>query len=195
LRTTDGGSIWTTQTCGTSYPLSGVHFTNADTGWAVGWFGTILHTTDGGSTWTLQASGTANSFRGVHFTDSNTGWVVGAGGTILHTTTGGVTSIEENGNFDDSPVILSLVHNFPNPFNRQTTIEYTLPEKNTVSVNIYNVLGREIRSLLHKFQQAGTHSVVWNSRDNAGRKVSSGTYFLRLEAGEQTSTKKLCVVR
>jgi photosystem II stability/assembly factor-like uncharacterized protein len=83
LRTTDGGATWTSQSSGTTLPLYGVSFVDANTGWAVGY--TILHTTNGGATWRNQGYGGV----AVSFLDANTGWVVGGGGTILHTTTGG----------------------------------------------------------------------------------------------------------
>ena len=195
VHTTDGGTSWTPQTSGTAVLLRGVHFTDATTGWAVGWYGEILHTTDGGSTWTPQTSGTLNHLEDAHFIDANTGWAVGWDGTILHTTTGGSTSIEEDDNFVDLPLTVSLVQPYPNPFNRQTAIQYTLPKKSTVTIRIYNALGQEVRVLVDEFQQAGIYSAVWDSRDRGGRKVSSGTYFLRLEAEEQSIARKVCVVR
>jgi photosystem II stability/assembly factor-like uncharacterized protein len=66
-----------------------VHFVDANTGWAVGSGGTIVHTTNGGGSWEAQTSGTTATLWSVHFVDANTGWAVGAGGTILHTTNGG----------------------------------------------------------------------------------------------------------
>ena len=71
-------------------PLNRVSFVDANTGTAVGDFGTILRTTDGGATWTPQTSGTTNFLIGVSFVDANTGTVVSNYGTILRTTTGGV---------------------------------------------------------------------------------------------------------
>ncbi len=77
LRTTNGGTTWTSQTSGTTNHLYGVSFTDANTGTAVGVDGTILRTTNGGTTWTLQTSGTTNHLYGVSFTDANTGTAVG----------------------------------------------------------------------------------------------------------------------
>ena len=85
------GQGWTSQTSGTTQSLFGVHFTDASTGWAVGYDGTILHTTNAGATWFFQTSGTINVLLDAHFTDVNTGWAVGAVGTIRHTTNGGTT--------------------------------------------------------------------------------------------------------
>jgi len=71
--------------------LFGVSFTDANTGTAVGTYGTILRTTNGGDTWTRQTSGTTEWLFGISFTDANTGTAVGAVGIILHTTNGGAT--------------------------------------------------------------------------------------------------------
>ncbi len=76
--------------------LEAVHFVNATTGTAVGWFGTILRTTDGGSTWVVQTSGTTDFLYGVSFTDATTGTAVGTGGTILRTTDGGSSWVSQS---------------------------------------------------------------------------------------------------
>jgi hypothetical protein len=95
----------------------------------------------------------------------------------------------------------------PNPLSPQTTIRYGLEKENKVTLKVYNTLGQEVRVLVDEFQQAGTYNVVWDGRDDVGRRVSCGTYFLRLairpigscglvgETEEQSVTKKLCVVR
>jgi len=88
-------SGWVSQSSGTTNLLIGVFFTDANTGTAVGNFGTIVRTTNGGATWTSQTSGTTENLFGVFFTDANTGTAVGAsgviGGTIRRTTNGGAT--------------------------------------------------------------------------------------------------------
>jgi photosystem II stability/assembly factor-like uncharacterized protein len=76
---------------GLNNPLMGVHFSDARTGWAVGYYGRIVATRDGGTTWAPQTSGTRLSLYGVHFADARTGWAVGASGTILATRDGGTT--------------------------------------------------------------------------------------------------------
>ena len=91
-KTTDGGATWIPQISGTTSPLYGVSFTDADTGTVAGESGTILRTTDGGVNWTPQFSGTTHSLLGVSFTDAVKGTVVGSNGTILHTITGGEPS-------------------------------------------------------------------------------------------------------
>ena len=82
-RTTDGGKTWTRHDVGTGHTVWDVAFVNAQEGWAVGSFGTILSSDDGGITWTLWPSGTEATLRGVAFADGDNGWAVGDGGTIL----------------------------------------------------------------------------------------------------------------
>ena len=97
LATTDGGATWTAQASNTGLNLTGVHFTDAQDGWAVGDQGAIINTTDGGATWTAQSSGTSYQLTGVTFTDAHDGWATGqsfteddySSGVILHSTDGG----------------------------------------------------------------------------------------------------------
>jgi hypothetical protein len=89
FKTTNGGNDWTSKTSGITNYLMSVYFTDSNTGWAVGDFGTILKTTNGGDVWTSQPSGTTYGLWSVHFTNVNTGWAVGSAGTILKTTNGG----------------------------------------------------------------------------------------------------------
>jgi photosystem II stability/assembly factor-like uncharacterized protein len=82
---------WAAQTSGTPEHLRGMHFTDANNGWAVGDSGTIVHTSDGGANWAVQISGTPENLFGVRFTDADNGWAVGDAGTIITTSNGGAT--------------------------------------------------------------------------------------------------------
>ncbi|MGM0484424.1 MAG: FlgD immunoglobulin-like domain containing protein [Candidatus Krumholzibacteriota bacterium] len=102
--------------------------------------------------------------------------------------------------FNSGPVavpvsMLSLYQNEPNPFNPSTRIKYNLPERTRVALNIYDVSGRMVKSLVDKVQDKGLHSVVWNGRDNAGRAVSSGVYFYTLNSEAGNLTRKLVLLR
>jgi hypothetical protein len=85
-----------------------------------------------------------------------------------------------------SPKSYSLLQNYPNPFNPVTTIEYALPENSFVSIKVYDMLGKEVTTLLSKQQDAGTYVVEWNASQ-----YSSGIYFYRINAGNFTETKKM----
>jgi hypothetical protein len=75
------------------------------------------------------------------------------------------------------------------------TVEYTIGRQGSVSLNVYNLLGQEVRNLVRENKTAGSYKINWNGRDNSGRRVSSGVYLVRLEAQGQTATGKLLVVR
>ncbi|MCS3612969.1 cohesin domain-containing protein [Salinibacter ruber] len=80
--------------------------------------------------------------------------------------------------------------NYPNPFSEQTTIEYDLAEQSEVNIRVYNVLGQQVATLAQGRKQAGTYKIDWS-----GQSLSSGKYFVRLEAGGTTDTKQVTVVR
>ena len=88
-----------------------------------------------------------------------------------------------------------LEHNYPNPFNPSTTISYSIPEKSHVSLNIYNVLGQHVVTLVDKELVAGEYSVVWNAEDKNGQKLVSGLYIFQIQAGDFTKSHKMLLVR
>jgi hypothetical protein len=88
------------------------------------------------------------------------------------------------------PETFRLFQNYPNPFNPTTTIEYSVPSNQYVSLRIYDVLGRELSTLVSESKSAGTYTVVWDARGYA-----SGVYFYRIVAGSFIDTKKLVLMR
>ncbi len=95
----------------------------------------------------------------------------------------------------DLPKTLVLNGAVPNPFNPQTDIKFSLPRAGHVDLNLYDVSGRLVRSLLNDNMAAGAHSVRWSGRDDAGKSVASGTYFMRLVAGGETSVRSMVLIR
>ena len=93
------------------------------------------------------------------------------------------------------PVESQLVGNYPNPFNPETTISYTVKENSNVKIDIYNMKGQLIRSLVNSEKAAGNHSVVWNGQDDNGRTVASGVYYYKMYAGKYSSTKKMILMK
>ncbi len=84
------------------------------------------------------------------------------------------------------PKEFDLKQNYPNPFNPSTTIEYTIPENSRVTLKIYDILGKEVATLVDKNQNSGSYIVVWNAQS-----VGSGIYFYRITAGNYTDTKRM----
>jgi hypothetical protein len=190
LRTTDGGTTWTSQTSGTTKWLWGVCFTEANSGSAVGFEGTILHTTNGGATWTSQTSGTANNINGVSFTDENTGTVVGFGGTILRTTTGGVVSVPEDHDLSEVPRQHHLEQSHPNPASEASTISFTVTTAGMVSIEVFDASSKIVAVLVHQSMQPGSYETTFDTGS-----VASGVYYYRMQTGDVVETKKLVVVR
>jgi hypothetical protein len=89
------------------------------------------------------------------------------------------------------PEKYELYQNYPNPFNPSTTIIYQLPKSSHIKLTIYNMLGQEVRRLVHGQMPAGRHEMTWDGRDEEGMAVSSGVYLIQLRAGEFVDTKKM----
>lgn len=88
----------------------------------------------------------------------------------------------------------ALKGNNPNPFNPSTTIHYDILEPCNVRLDIYNIKGQKVRSLLNEAKSSGSHSIVFDARDESGRALSSGVYFYRFTAGKYTATRKMLLM-
>jgi hypothetical protein len=93
------------------------------------------------------------------------------------------------------PTEYSIFQNYPNPFNPSTIISYTVPRTSYVTIKIYDMLGREVRTLLESEQNAGIFNIQWNGDNNFGSKVSSGTYIYMIKAGEFFQAKKMIFLK
>ncbi|MEW5702761.1 MAG: T9SS type A sorting domain-containing protein [Candidatus Zixiibacteriota bacterium] len=85
--------------------------------------------------------------------------------------------------------------NIPNPFNAATTITYSLADDGPVRLDVFDVLGRRVTTLVDRFESAGPHEVSWTGRDERGQTVASGMYFYRLIAGGTSDTKKMVLLK
>ena len=93
------------------------------------------------------------------------------------------------------PGAFALQQNYPNPFNPLTTISYQIPQNNLVELKIYNTLGQLVRTLVDKKQTAGNYSVQWNGLDDNGRQVTSGTFLVKLHAGNFSQVRKMVYLK
>ena len=93
------------------------------------------------------------------------------------------------------PVTHNLFQNYPNPFNPSTVISYSIPNVSFVSLRIYDILGREVKTLVNSEQNIGIHNVQWNGDNSFGNKVSSGIYLYKIEAGDFIMTKKMLLLK
>lgn len=93
------------------------------------------------------------------------------------------------------PYIYKLDNNYPNPFNPNTVIWYSLAEPGYTTIDIYNILGQKVISLINDYKRPGEYQVIWNGRNNHGSEVSSGVYFYRLRSGNFVDSKKMLLLR
>jgi hypothetical protein len=93
------------------------------------------------------------------------------------------------------PDVYALHQNYPNPFNPVTTLRYDLPEDAMVSITIYDVMGRRVKSLVNTIQTAGYRSVRWDATNSFGEPVSAGMYIYMIQAGEFRQNKKMVLLK
>lgn len=93
------------------------------------------------------------------------------------------------------PLKFSLGNNYPNPFNPTTRFTYSLPEDVNVKVQVYDINGREIKTLVNRMEIAGNRSIIWNGTNDFGENVSTGLYFYKIEAANFIKTKKMVLLK
>lgn len=102
-------------------------------------------------------------------------------------------AVDTNDEFSPQRVVLHP--NNPNPFNPETRIRYELSRSTAVDLDVYDLLGRRVRSLVQKRRIAGEHTVRWDATDDNGQPLASGVYFYRLRAGDEVRSQKMTLIR
>jgi len=128
------------------------------------------------------------------FADKNVQVPVGSSnldmGTIVMT-----PGYSDDSDMVSTPKVTALKSNYPNPFNPATTIAFDVACEGRVVLNVYNIKGQRVTTLVDDVRSAGSHKVVWNGVDDAGRAVSSGIYFYRMQTEGYTSVKKMLLMK
>ncbi|RKY96414.1 MAG: hypothetical protein DRQ13_05925, partial [Ignavibacteriae bacterium] len=197
LKTTDGGMSWANQIHPNilfAQPKS-VYFPDSENGWVIGSaesYGFVFHTSNGGLIWEEVDFPTDHALYQVGFANQQLGWILGDGGRILNTTTGGISFIEEIEL--KQPSNFYLTQNYPNPFNPVTKIKFEIPgqarnDNTLVTLKVYDLLGREIATLVNEEKPAGEYEVEFNAVN-----LPSGIYFYRIQAGSYINTKKMVLL-
>ena len=125
-------------------------------------------------------------------------WYVGFGHLYLYrfvSNSGQEGSLNMVENHLPSVSNVKIHQNFPNPFNPVTTLRYDLPENSLVNITIYDMMGKEVKTLINQTQDAGYRSVVWDATNNYGNPVSAGIYLYQILAGDYLSTKKMVLLK
>ena len=103
-----------------------------------------------------------------------------------------VSNDEQN---SEVPLTFSLNQNYPNPFNPSTNISYVIPERNNVSLSIYDVNGIFVKNLVNQISEPGSYTVSWDGTNFYGTKVSAGMYFYKIQTGSFVSTQKMIFLK
>jgi hypothetical protein len=93
------------------------------------------------------------------------------------------------------PVTLEISQNYPNPFNSSTIIEYAVPTRSDVTIDLFNILGQRVRTLFTGLKSQGRYVVEWDGRDEVGNPVATGLYLYRLRAGDQVKVRKMLLLK
>ena len=198
FKTTNKGDNWFQISSINQFYVDGnIFFVNDNTGYVCGYgtYGNVYKTTNAGINWTPQTTNPFipyNTLTYIFFTNSNTGYTGGYNGIIYKTTNGGVFVNNISNNIPDK---FSLYQNYPNPFNPTTKIKFDIPSegkslKAKVKIVIYDILGKEIQTLVNEKLNPGTYEVTFD-----GSNFSSGVYFYQLRSGEFIETKKLVLLK
>ena len=126
------------------------------------------------------------------FDDSESAYIThGTNLSIMSINTGVVMSADS----DILPGVFMLHQNYPNPFNPETLIQFDVPERSYLSLSVYNLLGRKVKTLANDNFDAGSYSVKWNGLSDSGEMLSSGMYFYELHSSKFHSVKKMIFVK
>ncbi|MDW7680481.1 MAG: LamG-like jellyroll fold domain-containing protein, partial [bacterium] len=105
------------------------------------------------------------------------------------------TAVTDGTKHDILPSDYELSQNYPNPFNPTTNINYKLPQNSKVELAVYNMLGKQVRVLIDRNQNAGSHKITWDGKDNYGNNLTSGIYFYRLKTDKFNCTRKMIFMK
>ncbi len=106
-----------------------------------------------------------------------------------------IVKLHIKNNNQEIPQTATLYGNYPNPFNPTTTIHFYLPEAGKVKLEIFNIKGQKVKTLLDGMSKEGYQEVVWNGNDNTERKLASGVYFYKLSYGNKSLQKKMLLLK
>jgi photosystem II stability/assembly factor-like uncharacterized protein len=208
-KSTNSGMNWIAYGTGLTDWTSSIEFYDHSWGWASSDSGKILTTTNGGVNWTIHATGETHNLMCLCFPTKSTGYVFGNKFLtpysnefiLMKTTNGGLIGFSKTSN--EIPVSFALHQNYPNPFNPSTKIKFQIPLNKakpgsdvggerglSVRLIVYDILGRDIATLVNERLKPGTYEVEWEASN-----FPSGVYFYKLTTVSFTQTKKMVLVK
>ena len=189
-RTTNGGVTYTLLAAPGAGNITGMAGANSTYYWFTR--GDSLYaTTNSGTNWSIAFGDTKGLWAADVATLNNgcgIGWAVGDSGKIIRINVDSLVGIQPLGN--GVPYVYRLAQNYPNPFNPSTKIAFDIPKAGIVNMVVYDLLGREVATLVNEFKQAGKYDVDFNALN-----LASGVYFYKITAGEFVDTKKMLLIK
>lgn len=153
--------------------------------------GRLLKTNDSGKNWWIDLQLPNYSFSALSIVNGKEAWIVGSNGLIMHTND---ILTDVNSKEEELPKSFNLRQNFPNPFNPSTKIEFSLTQATGVTLEIFDLLGRKVKTLLNSYIEGGLHSIVWDGTNEDGSLMPSSMYIYRLTAGTLHESKKMMLI-
>ncbi|MCK4328814.1 T9SS type A sorting domain-containing protein [candidate division WOR-3 bacterium] len=199
FKSEDGGQTWTNIGHGDKLTISALEM-DITTGELLAaasisfYSGDVYVTTDDGATW-LEDN--LNRVTSDLYLDPNTGDIYAACFYLGGENVGGVFR-RVPASINEEPAIFSnrcSLHIASNPSSDIVIVKFQIQARSSLNLSIYNINGRKIRTLFNGVKNSGAYSVIWDGRDDTGKKVSSGAYFVRFEAGDYHATRKLLIMR
>jgi photosystem II stability/assembly factor-like uncharacterized protein len=184
--TTNGGNAWTTQFLyGTDW-LWDIKMLNSQKGWTSGENGTLWQTTDGGTHWVLQTTNVDVDLLKISVIPQDSiVYVFGTKNTLLRNDVTDAVVEKEN-----IPSSFNLLQNYPNPFNPVTTIEYTIPHREHIVLDVYNLSGNKVKTLYDGIREVGVYPVSFDASSSP-----TGIYFIRLQSSNSVIIRKVLLIK
>ena len=190
--TVDSCETWIRQSTLEGRAINNIAFVDTLEGWC-STYGVvpakIYFTSDGGQSWICQFESDSNDYiEDIFFLDNINGWALTSQGKILKYGEPINVSADKPDNIYADEYVIN--QNYPNPFNPTTTFSFSLPTRSFVTLKVFNILGKEVATIISEEMPAGSYSRQWNEVN-----LPSGVYFYRLQAGSFTQTKKLILLK
>jgi photosystem II stability/assembly factor-like uncharacterized protein len=196
-RTTDGGATWQTMPVMGESSDWGKDFRFLSSDPAKMWFlstNNLYFSADSGKSWTKDpVSYSFSKGRKLVFKNDNGGWLLAD--KVFRTSTSDRVAAFFNDENNNKPLSFELLSNFPNPFNPSTNITFTIPSHGSVMINIYDILGNKVKTLLDEGLNSGKHSINWNGENDKGVKTASGIYFYQIKWNNAVQTRKMLLIK